>query len=285
MKRKPVYQRPVVLAFASDVHAGGTTALCPERIALDDGGAYEASRAQRWLFQCWEDYWRRVQTIREEHDADLYVVLNGDLVDGDHHNTSQLASRNPNAQAAILNAAMAVPLALAPDRIFIVRGTEAHVGHSACAEERIADGLRRDKRPIIGDPETGTASWWHLRMDVQGVRFDVTHHGRTGQREHTRASAAALHAHDILLSHVKAGHDYPHLCVRGHYHRFNDSHDACPTRVITTGAWQLKTGYVHKVAPDTMADIGGIICVVKEGRLMEPEKVHFVAERGPVWRA
>jgi hypothetical protein len=85
------------------------------------------------------------------------------------------------------------------------------------------------------------ASWWHLRMEVNGVLIDVAHHGRTGQREHTRASQAVLHAHDILLSHVKNGDRPPDLCIRGHYHKFNDSHDACPVRVITTGAWQLQT--------------------------------------------
>lgn len=281
----PKRPRPVVIAVVSDLHAGSTVALCPESIALDDGGQYVASKAQRWLWACWLDYWQQVAATRQKYDADLYAIFNGDLVDGDHHNTSQILSRNPNAQAAVLNAAMRVPLDLKPERMFIVRGTEAHVGQAASAEERIADGLRRDKRPIQCDPETGTASWWHLRMDVQGVRFDVTHHGRTGQREHTRMSAAVLHAHDILLTHVKAGDPPPHLCLRAHYHRFNDSHDACPVRVITTGAWQLKTGFVHKVAPDSLADVGGLIAVVEDGHLLEPRKVHYKAERGPIWRA
>lgn len=277
--------RPVVLAVVSDLHAGSSVALCPEVVPLDDGGEYRASKPQAWLWSCWLDYWQRVRAVRSEYGADLYVIFNGDLVDGDHHNTSQLLSRNPNAQASVLNSAMRVALDEKPDRLFIVRGTEAHVGHSASAEERIADGLRRDKRPIQGDPETGTASWWHLRMEVQGIRLDVTHHGRTGMREHTRGSAAVLHAHDILLAHVKDGHAPPHLCLRGHYHKFNDSHDAAKvTRVITTGAWQLKTGYVHKVAADSLADIGGLIAVIENGVLLEPEKVHFKAERGPVWR-
>lgn len=277
-------QRPVCIAVVSDLHAGSSVALCPEVVPLDDGGEYRASRPQAWLWSCWLDYWQQVRAVREEYGADLYVIFNGDLVDGDHHNTSQLLSRNPNAQASVLNSAMRVALDAKPDRLFIVRGTEAHTGQSACAEERIADGLRRDKRPIQGDPETGTASWWHLRMDVQGVRIDVTHHGRTGQREHTRGSAAVLHAHDILLSHVKAGDPPPHLCLRGHYHRFNDSHDAAPTRVITTGAWQLKTGFVHRIAADSLADIGGLIAVIENGTLHEPRKVHYKAERGPIWR-
>ena len=275
----------VVLACVSDLHAGSTVAMCPDEIALDDGGSYRASLAQRWLWQCWRDYWERVEAVRAAHPGSaLYQVFNGDAVDGNHHGTTQILSGNPVAQAAVVNAAMRVPLSLSPDRLFFIRGTEAHVGASGNAEERIADGLRRDKRPVEGDPETGTASWWHLRAEIEGVRLDIAHHGRTGQREHTRASAAVLHAHDVFLSHAKRKEPAPDLCLRAHYHRFNDSYDACPTRIVTTGAWQLKTSYVHKVAADTMADIGGVIVVIEDGRYTL-EKVQFHASRGYVWRA
>jgi hypothetical protein len=274
-----------VLAVVSDLHCGSTVALCPDEIALDDGGSYRASLAQRWLWQSWRDYWDRVEVVRASHPgAHLYQVFNGDAVDGAHHGTTQILSGNPVAQAAVLNAAMRVPLSLSPERMFFIRGTEAHVGASGNAEERIADGLRRDKRPVEGDPETGTASWWHLRAEIEGVRLDIAHHGRTGQREHTRASAAVLHAHDVFLSHVKRKERAPDLCLRAHYHRFNDSYDACPTRVVTTGAWQLKTSYVHKVAADTMADIGGVIVVIEDGSYTV-EKVQFTASRGHVWHA
>lgn len=274
--------KPIVLACVSDVHAGGTTALAPDKIVLDDGGEYHASKAQRWLMQCWRQYWERVANRRNELKAELYTVFNGDAVDGDHHNTSQLASRNPNAQAAIWNAAFAVPLALKPDRIVIVRGTEAHVGNSASAEERIADGLRRDKRPIVVEPDTGASSWWHWRPELQGVKLDITHHGRIGQREHTRASQIVLYAHDIHLSYTKNGERPPDLALRGHNHKVADSFDAVKPRVIATGAWQLGTGYVHKVQPDSLADIQGVIVKIHDGAY-EVEKVHFHAER-PVWR-
>lgn len=278
------YNQTVVLASVGDVHAGGATAICPAKISLDDGGEYVASKPQQWLFQCWRDYWERVAVVVREERAKLYQIFDGDLVEGSHHGSTQVLSGNPNAQAAVLNECMAVPLALKPDRMFFVRGTEAHVGQSASAEERIADGLRRDKRPVVGDPDTKTASWWHLRLEVNGVLLDVAHHGRTGLREHTRGSAAVLHAHDILLSHVKNGERAPDLCIRGHHHKFNDSHDAAPVRVITAGAWQLKTSYVHKVAADSMSDIGGFIVVVKNGEYTV-ERVQYKASRGSIWRA
>lgn len=276
--------RPILLAVVNDLHAGSTVALCPPVVTLDDGGEYRASKVQLWLWQCWGEYWRRVAERRDELGADLYVILNGDLVDGDHHKTTQIMSSNPNAQALALKAALEVPLALKPDRVFVVRGTDAHVGQSGSTEESIARGLRSDKRPVVPDPETGTASWFHLRMLVNGHRVDVAHHGRTGQRAHTRAGAASLHAHDILMEHVKAGDPYPALCLRAHYHRFNDSHDACPVRVVTVGAWQLGTSYVHAKCTDSLADVGGAIVVLKEGaKAPEVEKVQFKVSRGEAW--
>lgn len=274
----------VVLAVVNDVHAGSTVAVCPPQIQLDDGGYYGASKAQLWLWDCWQRFWQEVDDTRKAENAKLYMAFNGDMVDGDHHQTTQIMSGNLTAQAQAFNACMRVPLNLEPDAIAFIRGTEAHVGKSASAEERIADGLRRDGRPVYGDPDTGTSSWWHCRWEIQGILFDIAHHGRTGQREHTRASAASLHAHDILMSHVKSGDRPPNLCLRAHYHRFNDSYDAAKiTRVITGGAWQLKTGYVHAKHADSLADIGGLIIVIRNGKY-EVRKVHYEAARGAVLR-
>lgn len=281
-KAKPV-NRPIVIAVTSDQHAGSTVALCPPKILLDDGGEYHASKAQLWVWEKWLAYWERVRQVQQEHDAALWQVFNGDAVEGHHHRNTHVIANNPNAQALVWTEAVRVPLALGPEKVFVVRGTEAHVGAEGSAEERIAEGLWRDKRPVVRDMDSGAASWWHLRMQVDGLFLDFTHHGRTGQREHTRASNATLHAHDIFLSHAKNGERHPDLCIRSHYHRFNDSHDACPTRVVTIGAWQLKTGHVHKIAADTIADIGGAIIVIKDGQYTV-EKVCYKPDRGSVWK-
>lgn len=272
----------IVMAVVNDLHCGSTVSLCPPEIHLDDGGFYGASKAQRWLWQCWGDYWQEVEKAIQ--GADQFIqVYNGDMVDGDHHGTPQILSRNPEAQAAVLRQALEIPLALNPDRLFVVRGTEAHNGKGNAGEEGVARRWRDDGKPIEGDPETGTASWWHLRMEIQGLLVDVAHHGRTGQREHTRGNAANLYAHDILLSHIKTGDCPPDLALRAHHHRFNDSHDLCPVRVITNGAWQLKTGWVHSKFADTLADIGGLIITFEDGEY-SVRKIGFKTERGPICR-
>lgn len=275
--------RPVLVAVVSDVHAGGSTALAPDAIKLDDGGLYVASKAQQWLMGCWQDYWAKIAAKRDELKAELYVVFNGDLVDGQVKGSTQVVSGNPNAQAAIVTAAMSIPLALKPDRIAIIRGTAAHVGLSASAEERIADGLRRDKRPIVCDPDTNSASMWHWRPELQGVRLDFTHHGRMGRLPRTRGSQLVLYAWDITDEHVQSGHPVPHLAFRAHNHKKGDTGGAAPCRVVATGAWQLGTEFVHRIASDSLADIGGAYVVIDRGDY-DFKHVHFQPERR-VWLA
>lgn len=282
-----------LIAAVSDVHAGSTVAVCPPTIELDDGGFYQASRAQQWLWQGWLGYWEWIEGLRDAHAASLYTVFNGDLVDGNHHGTTQILTGNPTAQAAVWDELVKVPNRLAPDKMFIVRGTETHVGPSASSEERIALGLLRDGRPIQKDPDTDRASWWHLRMEIEGRRLSFAHHGRAGQRPWTEQNAVTLLAKEIFLRHCeddaweeRQAMTFPHLVVRSHFHRHWDSGPkACPTRVIQLPAWQLATGYVHKKHPETRADIGGCAFLVRDGEIIQVFDRIDKAPRSTVWAA
>ena len=80
-----------VVAICGDLHCGSTVGLCPpEGLELDDGGMYDPSDAQEWLWQCWESAWKKAKSIIGRDKFTL--VLNGDLIDGDHHRSSQIAS-------------------------------------------------------------------------------------------------------------------------------------------------------------------------------------------------
>lgn len=274
--RKRAATGAVTVACVSDTHAGGTTALCPPGVPLDDGGEYLPSKAQAWLWQCWLEYWQRVEQLREAAGGPLYVVSNGDAFEGDHHGTSQIVSRNPETQAEIARRVFAVPLALQPDKTFVVRGTEVHVGGSGYSEEALAKLLHAEP-----DPDTGSASRWQLEMELGGKLLQFTHHGRSGFREHTLRNAANLYAHDLFLSYVKAGERPPDLCIRGHHHRFNDSYDAAPLRVVTSGAWQFSTGFAYRKSL-RLSDIGGI--VIEVGQELMVHKVQFHLRRSTIWR-
>jgi hypothetical protein len=273
----------LLIAVVSDLHCGGTTALCPPQVALDDGGHYTHSKAQRWLWDGWHRYWESVEKQRDKLKADLIVVCNGDAVDGNHHGTTQILSGNPTAQAAVLNEVLRAPLALEPTALLFVRGTEAHVGPSAAFEERVAVGLKKDGRPVITDVESGTASWWKWVAEFQDVKLDFAHHGKIGIRPWTKMTAVNSAAYEIWSEAHMRGERHPDLAVRSHMHRYADTYNAYPTRLIQTGAWQLATAYVHKIAPNTLADIGAITIVIRDGKCeVEP---FFLKPKPPaVWR-
>lgn len=284
----------IVIAVTSDQHCGSSVALCPPKIELDDGGEYVASKSQRWLWQNWLDFWQRVRRVRDKEKALLYQMWNGDLTEGSHHGSTQILSGNSSVQSQVVAAAMRVPLDLEPDKLWVIRGTEAHVGHSAEGEEKIADGLSRDtyengagkrvKRPIVRDLDTDTASHWHAKLEVQGVRFDFAHHGRIGQRPWTKPNVTMNLAAEIFYEHAAREEPYPHIAVRSHFHTFVDTGAAHPVRVLQTPAWQLHTAFAHKVVTEKIADIGGLIIVVRDGKATV-EPVIYKPQSVPTWRA
>lgn len=277
--------RTTVLAIVSDLHAGSTVSLCPPTIPLDDGGAYDSTKAQRWLWERWLTYWKRVAAVRKEHGASLIAVVNGDLTDGGlHHGTTQLISPNPTSQAAVVDAALHAPKSLAPDQWLFVRGTDVHVGPSACFEERVALGLKKDGQPVIMDTDTGTASHWHAKLEIDGVRLDFAHHGRVGSRPWTKPNVTANLAAEIFYNHAANGLPHPHLAFRSHMHQFVDTGGIHPVRVIQTPAWQLATAFIHRIAPGSIADVGGIIVVIDKGRFTV-EPVIFHPDPPATWRA
>ena len=276
----------IVLAITSDLHCGSSVAVCPDdQIPLDDGGTYSPSKAQRWLWDCWHEFWARADAVRKEHKAKLYVEFNGDLVDGGrHHNTEQAISGLRSVEADVIGKTLAVPLELKPDSIFIVRGTETHAGKSGNREEVVGRRLADQGYPVQREPATGNHSWYNLRADINGVYVSFAHHGRMGRLPWTRPNGTIALAMQICINHWKRGEDPPPLALRSHFHKGVDTYDHHFTRVIQTPAWQLHTAFAHKVVPESLADIGGVI-VVFDGQDFEVEKVLFKPKRTPLWTA
>src|SRR5687768_6791425 len=74
--------RPVIVATPGDLHTNSTLGLCPsEGVDLDDGGHYAPNKIQRWIWQCWCDYWAAIGKAREALGAELWVAINGEVTD------------------------------------------------------------------------------------------------------------------------------------------------------------------------------------------------------------
>jgi hypothetical protein len=276
----------VLLVAVSDLHAGSTIGLCPpEGVELDDGGAYVPSDAQGWLWERWEALWERVQFLRKHYGVTKWhLLLNGDLADGDHHNTAQIISRHPNVQVDIIKTSLEIPLQMGPSSVVVVRGTEVHVGPSGSVENSVANWIASRGFRVIPDPATGKNSHWHFRGEYAGVRVDAAHHGKIGGLPWTKANAVVRQAAEITMEHAVSRDLPPHLAFRSHFHQWADSGLNFPTRVFQLPAFQLATAFVHRIAPGKLADIGGAAFLLVDGEVRAVEPILFKPKRAELIR-
>ena len=273
-----------LITAMGDLHAGGSTAICPpEGIELDDGGFMTPNKIQTWLYECWRDCWDvQFRALYELHrPARLTFVANGDLIEGHHHNSPQaspLVGQHFRAAHKLLETG---PLVYKPDYIHFIRGTEAHVGRVGELEEGLARTLKAEGHNVVEDPDTGQASSFWRRIVADGVRLDVRHHGRAGFRAHTRGSLERYYSQDIELEHYLDGVEPPHLAIRSHNHRYMDSGKShkWTTRLVGLPCWQAMTSYAHRITAESLSDVGIVCFIVKDGRLLEPEPVLYKFDR------
>lgn len=280
-----------MIAACGDLHSGSTVALAPpDPIELDDGGHYTPSKIQRWLWSLWEEAWgefygRMLDTYQPDTQT---LVINGDAVDGDHHRTPQIVSPLEGIHLRIAHECLRRgPLQHGFDAVHVIRGTESHVGRSGALEEGLARALEKQHGvPIVHDPDTGTRTSYWRRLDIDGVRIDLRHHGRMGQRSHTKDSYIRWYAQDIWLAHLRDGDEPPDLAIRSHNHQYADSGrlHKMPVRVVALPAWQLLTAWTHKITVEELGEIGIVCFVIRDGRLLEPEPCLFTPDRPTVVR-
>jgi hypothetical protein len=136
------------ILILSDLHIGSTVALCKPSNQLDDGGTYLASTGQHWLHRCWEDMTERVWRNRR---GDLYIVVNGDAVEGDlKRRSAQLISRRAFDLAPI------ALLAKHPDGFFYQLSHAppfaSSLGLEPLSQIRVDPGMDKDALPVVGGP-------------------------------------------------------------------------------------------------------------------------------------
>ena len=266
-----------VLAVIGDTHCGGTTALCPPIYELQEQGHQRANPIQLWLWKCWVDYWRRVQDTVKKNDAELIVILNGDLVEGVHHGTVQVVSQRPDDMMNIAISCIE-PYIRSAKHVFVTRGTEAHVGAGGVWDDAIA-------RDFDAEPDGSSPAWYWLPLEIDGVRIVASHHGRAGARLWTKGTGARALAAELAMQAGMNSSQPPQLGVFGHVHRFEDSGGNYPTWVYTHGCWQLSTGYGHKIRAGFPPEVGGLLFVIKDGSIItrDPAIKYVWRDREP-WK-
>ena len=263
------------LIIVSDEHCGCKLGLCPPGpIKLDDGGVYYPSRAQRKVWDMWEEFWYE-WVPQATHGEPFAVVNNGDSIDGVHHGSTTQISHNLLDQTRIARAVLKPIVELCEGRFYMIRGTEAHVGQSGCEEERLAESLG-----AIPDAE-GRFARYELWANVgKGLVHCMHHIGTTGSAAYESTAVTK----ELTESYCEAGRNRlkpPDVIVRSHRHRHFEIR--VPTSLgygisfVTTG-WQLKTPFVYKIPGGrvTSPQMGGSLIRQGDEDLFTRHKTRYI---------
>lgn len=268
------------IVVISDTHAGCKLSLCPpDGVSLDDGGLYKPSVTVSKLYSWWMEFWH--EFVPEATRGEPYaVVMNGDAIDGVHHNSTTQISHNLVDQSRIAELLLQPVVTLCEGRYYHIRGTEAHVGVSGVEEERLAQTLGAQP-----NSEKQFARWdLHIRC---GPRLcHITHHiGTTGSMAY-ESSGPMRELVESLNNAAKWGNEAPDVVVRSHRHRCivveSPSRNGRAIVAVTPG-WQLKTPYVYRIVGGRNATpmIGGIVIRYAHGRLFVDPFVKHITPPEP----
>jgi len=272
--------RPLVVV--SDLHVGcGLAVMPPGGFTDDEGNHRNPGRLQRKLGAWWDEFWKWVEV---ETQGDYDVCVNGDLIDGMHHEntTHWTANMDTQRQACVQ---LLRPVRERAQRFLVVRGTETHTGKSGQHEEAIARELNAEKS------REGTCSHWELYYRMGRYLVHLTHH--IGTTSSPFAESGALNR-EMVSGYVQSGRSgktAPDVYVRSHRHTcavfsHPSERDDDPIRMstsISTPSWQLKTPYLHRTAARMQQpQIGGVLIIAGHNTVYAKPWTRFIERPGEV---
>ncbi len=231
-----------------------------------EGNEVRQNPMQEWLWECWG---RLNLWIPEIVAGDPYaLVLNGDLIEGNHHGTKQIISPSVGDHVNCAFTLLA-PVAEKAERVFVVRGTECHVGEN---ESALGDMLGAEM-----NTETGKRVFDRLTLDLNGVRNVFRHHIGTSMRRNLAGSGLSIALAEEQVEAANNGEPVPRVLCCAHRHKFGvyqDDNGLC----VVTPPWQMLTRFGHKVVSPARTKPGGAFLDYRgkaEGQLPEVRSLSF----------
>jgi len=250
--------------------------LCPPIFNLKDGGSYRPNKTQKFLWDCWLDFWGSLSELKADRVGVLFM---GDLVDGDQkYRSHQIVTRNP---AEIVDLAIEC-LMPALDRVnwaVFLKGTPSHVGKSGSLEEELAS----DFEGVAQKNGENNYAWDEFYGSVQSVIFDAKHHGKLGYLRHTKVNPLHRLAEELLGGYVERGEKVPLIALRAHMHRSADTFDNHAVRVLQTPCFAGREEYGHRIS-DEPPDVGGYIFICDNGNYKLLKKSYTFPKR-KLWKS
>jgi len=252
-----------IQAALSDTHSGSNYALFVKRHWKGTkGNTHSATSTQVRIRERWEKYADEVKHARK--GKRLVIVHNGDAIDGDHHNSNDVCTRNPLEQADIHIELMTEFQKRVNwqrgDKIYYTRGTQTHVNEMENYIGREVNA-EMDGEFYVHDL---------LRLETNGVMSWFVHHGPGAGNGANEGNALRAWLKNIHYDAVKDGSKMPSIVYTGHVHnptwqpygyriemKFYEMHG------IILPSWQAKTTFAWQVAAASKNKIGGVFQEIK----------------------
>lgn len=252
-----------ILAVASDLQCGGTTAICPPRVELDDGGYYQASKLQKAVFNYWKKSWKEIKNIAG--DDEIIFVFNGEPGDGNHHQTPQIWTTRISEQKDAALTCLGIPSQMASS-VYCLRGTPVHSDRTFDIDDIVAQELGAYK----------LKAHYTLDMEIQGAKFFFKHKGPApGTKDHTFADGIRRELRDQFYKSIKRGRKPNQYFVWAHYHQKAYAtydveyrgEDLTLHGYIVPG-WQLSTAYISGlIKGEEVMQVGILYFVIEDGKV------------------
>jgi len=210
----------------------------------------------------------------------LDLVVDGDAIDGDHHSSLEIVTRQKNEQINIHINLMSYFLGIVnfdrrTDSLHYVAGTEIH---SSDAEHIIGEKLKAKQTP------EGHYAWDELRLEINGKRVWFVHHGPSAGKGANQGNSLRNWLRDNFFEALGEGEEPPHFVITGHTHkpywttyigRYKGTYHCCHGMICPS--WQQKTRFGHKVAPLQQNKIGmQYFVITDDGIIGEPVEMLMV---------
>jgi hypothetical protein len=251
-----------ITLFLADLHCGSITGIMTR--GQWQGAAYhDPNGVQKIIRKQFDEGIESVRALRK--GARLIVCLVGDMIDGNHHQTVELITPDPEEQSriaiAVLDEALKRLKFGGQDKLYCISGTECHTGQYEEAIARDLSAVPYRSGTTENYYEDGRYTWPRLLLTVYGTRHDIAHHGgKVGKRPWTRPNQLRSTLTGIYFDALDHGTPLPRYWIRANEHQYL-SDDYIGLRGTVTGivlpALQLRTRYAHTVAGDnSMSTIG-----------------------------
>jgi len=254
---------------------GSYLGLCPaDGIQTDTGGRIMPSAFQLMVWGFWVNFWSEYLPPLLQTAKKTALILNGDIIDGNHHEAVDIVPSVQSQEIAAVNVIKPMIKAAGFDQCFVVRGTEAHGGIGEQSTERIAADIG-----ALKDDATGNCARWELWMETpDNVLMHASHHIGNSSSSGYETSAPKRELDAAMVEASQWGAKLPDIIIRSHRHRYltvplareGDSDRLC---VITPG-WQLKTPFVYKSDRIRMPHIGGVVIRTRGGEWQLSRKLY-----------